>query len=765
MPTFHRATELHDLRPAHPATSARPTNLARRRRRIASGASTLALGTLTLGGLSLLLLTPATPARAQSDQTARTGRTQPTRTAHSHDDGAEIIVSAPIRQSERDVLSGTTVVTGEKLERDLRSTIGETLARQPGVSASSFGPNASRPILRGFQGERVRVLSDGIGSIDVSNTSADHAVVIDPLLAERVEVMRGPAALLFGSSAAGGVVNVLDRRIPRAMPENGYRFDGMATYGSAASERSVGGTADVAVGPHIVLNANGSYLRTSDLRIGGHVLSAPARAAALAAAAGPTTPDDPDFAATASLRDRLPNSAAETWTAGFGGAVVTDTANVGIAYSHYDSLYGVPIRYATASGQEQESPRLSVVQNRIDVRADVAMGDGFFERIRVRGAYAAYRHYELDEDGAIGTTFKSKGLEGRVELVQAHRGGWTGASGVQYFNRAFKVAGDEAFLPNNLTSQVGLFTLQQLDLGKLKIEGGLRYEKTDQRATADGGTGRFFDGRRSFDAVSGSVGASYALAQDVRAGLNVSRTERAPSAEELFANGPHAGTQAWELGNPDFRVEKAWTVEATLHIHKPGFGFDASVYHSWFADYIGENQVDQGICEAAAAPSGRDVDLPCFQFRQGRARYYGAEADMTLLLGRVGGYALNLDLVGDYVHASGRTDGTDNSPLPRIPPARLLGGLEAQSDRLTGRVEVEHSFAQSRIAQFETRTDGYTLVNASVSWRPVADNGKFSLLLSGNNLFDVDARRASSVLKDFAPLAGRDIRVTARVGF
>lgn len=680
--------------------------------------------------------------------------------AHNHDAGGEIIVSAPFQQSERDVLSGTTVVTAETLEREMRPTIGETLARQPGVSATSFGPSASRPILRGLQGERVAVLSEGIGSIDVSNTSVDHAVVIDPLLAERIEVLRGPAALLFGSSAAGGVVNVIDRRIPRAVPANGIRLDGQATYGSAADERSVGASADIAVGPHFVLNANGSYLKSDDLRIGGYVLSPVARAAALRAAGGPVTADDPDFAATANLQGRLPNSASETWTAGVGGAIVTDTANVGIAFSHYDSFYGIPIRYATASGEGQEAPRLSLVQNRVDVRADVATGGGFIDRIRVRAAYAAYRHFELDPEGNIGTTFKSKGLEARMELVQERRGAWTGASGVQFLHRDFSVAGDEAFLPNNLTNRVGLFTLQQLDLGALRLEGGLRYERSSLQAVADPEGNRFFEGRRTYDALSGSAGLSYALSSDVRAGINVSRTERAPSAEELFANGPHAGTQAWELGSADFRLEKGWTAEATLHIHKPGFGLDLSAYHSWFSDYIGENQVDSAICEAAAAPSGRDVDLPCFQYRQGRARYYGAEADMTVMLGRMAGYAINLDLVGDYVHASGR----DDEPLPRIPPARLLGGLEAQSDQLTGRVEVEHAFVQNRTAAFETPTDDYTLVNASIRWKPFSGNDHFSLLLAGNNLFDVDARRASSVLKDFAPLAGRDIRITARFG-
>ncbi|CAN5272849.1 TonB-dependent receptor [soil metagenome] len=701
-------------------------------------------------GIGMAVLAAASPAHAD----------EAPQNAHSHDDGSEIIVSAPIRQSERDVLSGTTVVAGEKLERELRSTIGETLARQPGVSASSFGPNASRPILRGFQGERVGILTEGIGSIDVSNTSVDHAVVIDPLLAERVEVLRGPAALLFGSSAAGGVVNVLDKRIPRSVPASGYRIDGMASYGTAASERSAAGSADVAVGHNLVVNANGSWLRADDLRIPGYVLSSRARAAALAAASGPTTADDPDFAATAALADRLPNSAAETWTAGIGAAVVTDRANVGIAFSHYDSLYGIPIRYATASGEQQEAPRLSIVQNRVDVRADFATGGDIIERIRLRAGYAAYRHDELDDQGNVGTTFKSKGLEARMELVQATRDGWSGASGVQFLHRNFKVAGDEAFLPNNLTSRTGLFTLQQFDLGALRFEGGLRFEHSDLQASADPLGQRFFEGRRSFDALSGSAGLSYALAPDIRAGFNLSRTERAPSAEELFANGPHAGTQAWELGNTAFRLEKAWSAEATLHIHKPGFGLDASAYYSWFSNYIAENQADPAICDAAAAPSGRSVDFPCFQYRQGKARYYGMEADMTILLARTGPYAVNLDLVGDYVHASG----TDDQPLPRIPPARLLAGLEAQSDRLSGRVEVEHGFDQNRAAPFETPTDDYTLVNASLDWKPIPSNQRLSLLLSANNLLDVEARRAASVLKDFAPLAGRDIRITARFG-
>ncbi len=677
--------------------------------------------------------------------------------------GSEVIVTGVLQQSETDVLQGTSVLRGETLTRDLRPSIGETLARLPGVSATSFGPSASRPILRGFQGERIRVLTDGIGSIDVSNTSVDHAVVIDPLLAERIEVLRGPSALLFGSSAVGGVVNVVDKRIPRVAPPKGYDLDTTVTYGSAANERSAGAAGDVAVGKHLVLHADGSYLKSGDLRIGGYALSPAARAAVLSQVGlrqDVEPGEDPiDFAASAAIRNKLPNSFAKTWTAGAGASIVTDTGSLGVSYSHYDSFYGVPIRYATEVGQEQEAPRLDLVQNRVDLRGEVETGGGFLDRIRIRAGHATYRHYELEEDGSIGTAFFNNGTEGRLELVQARQGAWRGASGVQYFNRLFDVQGDEAFLPRNETNQTGLFTVQQLDFGRLKAEGGVRYEWSDLTAKIDPDN-RFFVGRRTFQALSASLGASYGIGDAIRIGLNGSRTERAPSAEELFANGGHAGTQAYELGSPDFRLETSWGLEATLHAHTARFDFDASAYYNWFSNYISENQVGQAVCEAAAAPSGRDVDLPCFQYQQADARYYGFEGDLTAKLFTLGTTRINADVLGDYVHANI----VDVGPVPRIPAPRVLGGLEAQADAFTARAEVEHVFDQNRTAAFETRTDDYTLVNASVSLSPFGRDSKTKLLLSANNIFDVNARRASSFLKDFAPLAGRDLRATVKFG-
>ncbi|MBY0282414.1 MAG: TonB-dependent receptor [Sphingomonas sp.] len=716
-----------------------------------------------LVGVTLAVLSPAAaqakqpPAPPPASPEAPEGQAKPTAPA---DQPNEVIVTGTLDHSERDVLSGTSVLSGAELTRNLQPTIGETLARQPGVSATSFGPNASRPILRGFQGDRIRVLTDGIGSIDVSNTSVDHAVVINPLLAERIEVLRGPAALLYGSSAVGGVVNVIDARIPRRVPDKGYSLDAIGTYGSAANERSIGASANVALGNQFVINTNGSYSKTDDLRIPGFALTPARRAEALATSLLPFNPADPDridFAGNAAIRGTLPNSASETWTAGVGAALITDGGSLGLSYGHYASLYGVPIRYATQIGQGQESPRIDIVQNRLDLRGEVDTGGGFIETLRLRAGYAAYRQFELEPDGAVATTFLNNGFEGRFEIIQARRGAWLGASGVQFSNREFNVIGDEAFLPRNATAQTGIFTQQQLDFGRFKAEAGARYEWTDLSSRSDIGDLRYFRGDRRFGAFSGAVGASYGVSDAVRFGLNLSRTERAPSAEELFANGSHAGTQAYELGNPDFRLEKSWGLEATLHAHGEGYSFDASAYYNWFSNFISDNQTDQAVCEAAAAPSGRDVDLPCFQLSQGDARYYGFEASGSVKVAQLGNYAINVDALGDYVRATL----VGNGPAPRIPPVRVLGGIEAQSDRLSGRIEVEHVFAQNRVAAFETTTRDFTLVNFSAQWQPFADN-KTTLTLSANNLFDADARRHASFLKDFAPLAGRDIRVTVR---
>ena len=242
-----------------------------------------------------------------------------------------------------------------------------------------------------------------------------------------------------------------------------------------------------------------------------------------------------------------------------------------------------------------------------------------------------------------------------------------------------------------------------------------------------------------------------------RVGLNLSRSERAPSAEELFARGNHAGTQAFELGNPDFGKEKSWGVEGTLRGSGNGYSFSLAAYHNWFSGFIYESVVDDSVCQAVNG--GAEMEFPCYAYAQADARYYGFEAEASVKLAQVGSYAINIDGVADYVRATIK----GNGPAPRIPPLRLLGGIEAQGARLSARAELEHVFEQDRVTDFETPTDGFTMVNASISFKPLAGNDRTTLMLSANNIFDVEARRHASFLKDFAPLAGRDIRLTARI--
>ncbi len=315
--------------------------------------------------------------------------------------------------------------------------------------------------------------------------------------------------------------------------------------------------------------------------------------------------------------------------------------------------------------------------------------------------------------------------------------------------RKVNIIGAEKFLPAIKTQQYGLFTVQSLDMGAIRAEAGGRIEHSVVSAKADAILGNP-DSRRSFTSYSGSLGASAEFAHGWRLGLNSSYTERAPAGEELFANGPHAGTQAFEIGNPGFAKEKSKGLEATLHGSGDGYSLSASLYYSWFNGFIYET------------PTGVIQDgLPVFQSRQANAHHYGAEIEASVRVATIGAVKLNVDGVGDFTRATIRGGG----PLPRIPALRLLGGLEAQSDRITGRVEVEWVDGQDRIAAFETPTRGYTMVNASLAIKPFGTDSGVDVTLSANNIFDVVARRHASFLKDYAPLSGRDIRIGLRFSF
>lgn len=668
-----------------------------------------------------------------------------------------IVVSASGLE-QLDILAGTSVFEAEEIQRNLSGQIGEVLAKLPGVSATGFAPGASRPVLRGFQGERVRVLVDGIGTADVSNTSVDHATSIDPLTAERIEVLRGPAVLLYGSQAIGGAVNVIDKRIPVRVPEKGYHLDALVAGDTATDLRSGGASLDVAIGESLVAHVDGSWRESDDLDIPGFQLAPGLRADLLEEAdeeeAEGELEEAEELREAAAQSGFVPNTASETWTVNGGFGVILGESTFGASVGYYDTGYGVPTRPGAGhhgeegeeggEGEEEGEELVSIdlQQFRADFKGDIYLGDGFLSRLKLRAGYSDYTHTEFEGD-EVGTTFDSQGIETRLELVQNETGSSRGSIGVQYRYRDFFAEGAEAYVPPNVTDQFSLFAMQELSKGPIQLELAGRFETTAVEDTQN----RI---ARNFDTVSGAAGLVWESDAALRAGINVSRAERAPSAEELFSNGPHIATQAFEIGDPDLTTESAWGAEAFVRGRVGRAQISLAVFQQWFDNYI------------YLSETGAEQDeLPVFVYLQQDADYFGVEGDVSLPVFDKDGFGLVADLSGSYI----RAELNDGANVPRIPPLSLLGGLEVQTSAFDVRGEVQWFAKQDQVAGFETESDAFALVNFLVSWRPLADNQNVFVQLSADNVFDVTGRRHASFTKDFVPLAGRNIRASIRLSF
>lgn len=671
-----------------------------------------------------------------------------------------IIVSAS-GLKELDVLAGTSVLEAREIQREaVTGQIGELLTKIPGVSATSFAPGSSRPVLRGQQGERVRVLVDGVGTSDVSNTSVDHATTIDPITVERVEVLRGPAVLLYGSQAIGGAVNVIDKRIPTRMPDEDFHLDAFAGVDSASNLRTGAASLDVGIGENLVFHVDGSWRETDDFEIGGFQVSDVLRADLLADADEEEEEGELEEAEelreAAGQRGTVPNSAMESWTINAGLGLILGESTFGASLGWYDTTYGVPTRpgaghhHGEEEGEEEEAGEeegeelvtIGLEQFRADFKGDIFLGDGAFERLKLRVGYSDYTHTEF-EGAEVGTVFDSTSVEARAEVVQSAEGTLRGSTGIQYLHRDFFAVGAEAYVPPNLTDQVALFTLQEFGTGPFQIEAAARAEFTDVEAQTLGIA-------RDYETFSGALGLVYEGVEGVRIGINGSRAERAPSAEELFSDGPHIATQAFEIGNPDLDTENAWGLEAYARGELGAGTFNLTVFRQWFGNYIYLNET--GL---------EEDELPVFEYLQQDADFFGIEADLTYPVIDTGSFRLLTDLRASYVEA----ELDDGTAVPRIPPLSLLGALEAQTDAFDVRGEVQWFDDQDRVTAFETPTESFTLVNALVAWRPLAGNRNVTVQLAADNLFDVVGRRHASFTKDFVPLMGRNFRASVRLSF
>ncbi|PKP98915.1 MAG: TonB-dependent receptor [Alphaproteobacteria bacterium HGW-Alphaproteobacteria-15] len=707
----------------------------------------------------------AAPALAETAQAEQQPATTAPASASVEDDlhnrqtdgTGNIIVSAS-GLKELDLLAGTSVLEIGDIQRDMvTGQIGDLLSKVPGVSATSFAPGASRPVLRGQQGERVRVLVDGVGTSDVSNTSADHATTIDPITVERIEVLRGPAVLLYGSQAIGGAVNVIDKRIPTRMPDEAFHLDALGGIDSATNMRTGAASLDVGVSSNLVLHVDGSWRKSGDIEIGGYQLSNTLRADLLADAAEEEGEGEfeeaEELRESANQRGRVPNTGAESWTVNAGFGLILGESTFGASVGYYDSNYGVPGRPGAGhhgedgeeEGGEEEGEEIVTIgleQFRADFKGDIYLGEGTFERLKLRVGYSDYTHTEF-EGAEIGTTFDSTSIEARAELVQNAQGLLRGSTGVQFMHRDFFAEGAEAYVPPNLTDQLAVFTLQELGTGPFQIEAAARGEFTNVEAQTLGI-------KRNFDTFSGALGVVYEGVEGVRIGLNGSRVERAPSAEELFADGPHIATQAFEIGNPDLKTESAWGLEAYARGSIGTGTFSLTAFRQWFSDYIFLNETGE-----------EEDDLPVFEYLQQNADFYGIEADLSYPVIDTGSFRLLTDLRASYV----RAELADDTAVPRIPPLSLLGALEAQTAAFDVRGEVQWFDNQNRVTTFETPTDSFTLVNALIAWRPLADNKNVTVQVAADNIFDVTGRRHASFTKEFVPLVGRNFRASVRLSF
>lgn len=650
-----------------------------------------------------------------------------------HRELEEIVVTAtPIAQDRLSTAQPISVLAGDALLVARAPTIGETVSGEPGVRSTFYGPAASRPVIRGLGGDRVQTLTDGLANLDASGLSEDHAVAIDPALADQIEVIRGPATLLYGSGAAGGLVNVVTNRLHDTVPEG---VDGLLEVrgDTALGERAVAGRIDAGAG-RFALHLDGVWRETDDYEIPGFAQSPQLRDELVAAG------EEPD-----EMRGRIDNSASSTKSGGTGVSYIGDRWMLGLAWNRHETGYGIPAGHGNRHEEEEHEEEegdltIDLKQDRFDLAARFDLDAFGGSVLRLRGAANDYRHAELEPDGGIGTRFGIEGRELRAALEHGRREGLHGTVGVQWQGIDLLAEGEEAFIPNSNTRTVGVFAFQKRDLQAVSLEYGLRWDRQEIEA-------REFPGYDD-TSINASFGVLWQLTDGLALVGQAVRSERHPSATELYADGPHAATRQFEIGDASLRTERAVTADLGLRASAGTVSGEIRAFASRYDGYI------------FLSPTGEQLDeLPVFEFLQRDARFYGVEAELELPLGTDSGFALTLS--GDYVR--GRLD--SGGDLPRIPPLRLGARLGWAGGPLNASLSAQHHFGQDRISSSELPTDSYTLVDAELAWRPGRDRRGAVLFLRGRNLLDEDARMHSSPLKDDLPLPGRSLAAGLRLAF
>ena len=660
-----------------------------------------------------------------------------------------VIIGNPL--DARDVVSPVSTLSGTELLLKKGNSLGETLNNLPGVSQSWFGPNASRPVIRGLDGDRIRILNNLGSSLDASSVSNDHNPSIDALVIEKVEVLRGPAALLYGGAAIGGVVNIVDNRIPRTAI-SGVSGSLETRFGGAERER---GTSAV-----------------TELGAGGFALHVDA-----------FTRDTDDYKVPSSTGlgldngNRIVNSASQAKGGAVGASYQFDKGYLGAMHSDYKTLYGTVA---------EEAVRIDMRQKRDSFEANFRGLDGLITGVFAKFNQSDYEHTEKN-DGVPQTTFKNKGNDFRLEVKHAKIGALQGVVGLQTEDFDFSALGAEAFVPLTRTKSQAVFAFEELNAGAWKIQFGGRVEQN--KISSDGGAGsdslanaeRFGNGRtRAFTAGSASVGAIYKITPALSVTSNLASTQRAPTFYELYADGPHGATGAYEAGNPSFGKERSTAIDLAMQWKEGASSARVGIFAQKFSNYISlrrtgldrdadgnGNGVGVTVCAAGTSvESGCTAKvLPEFRYGAISARFAGFEIEGKQRL-IDGPYTVDVEAKADYTRADDRTN---HEPIPRVAPLRITGGLVWAMGDWGARLEAQNVAKQNRFSSDDIggATGGYTFINAAATYGFKMDRIGGTVFLRGTNLADRKAFNASSVdtIRGLAPLPGRGVKVGVQVNF
>lgn len=633
----------------------------------------------------------------------------------------EVVVTASPLRSGRDSLASIP----EKVDRSQillngGSTIADALRDVPGVSGTNFASGASRPVIRGFDSNRVRLLENGVSSSDVSEIGPDHGVPIDPLSAQSIEVVRGAATLRYGSQAIGGVVNVIDNRIPLKLPDKPIAGEAAAAYGLNADSREGSGLLDARAGT-FAFHADGFARNANDIR----------------------TPPG-----------RQPSSffQGNGYAAGssyFFGA--DKKSRIGGAYVHYNAKYGIPNEFSF----------IDLHQDKGLFGSSLSLQAGALQTLNVDVGYANYTHSEIIPGEGISATFNNEEWDGRAEALFGAFGPFTaGAIGLQVQNRRFSALGEAAdYLQPTLTQSQAGFAFVESRLSKtVQLQLATRLESVSVGGTpaSDNFT------HRRFTPISGSAGLLYTASGAVKLGLTLTSAARAPNQVELFARGAHDGPQTFETGDRLLQIERANSIEGTIRVKTDRATFEGALWGALFKDFIygrltGRTCETNGVCA-----EGLSLGLKELRYAQRNAIFWGAEAKLawTIAQTKARGQLDGL-ILADYVRATFEGGGN----VPRIAPFHIGTGLDWSSALVDVEIRATYTGSQTAIAFAETATKGFFSLDSALTVRPIRSQPNISLSLVGHNLTDSVERNAIAFNKDEVLLPGRDIRFLVRLSF